>query len=119
MEAHIRKTVADDAITIKPYPGNAEPTPIASTATASYRALQVAVRQSFPDAIVVPGLYIAGSDSKHFVDLADSVYRFMPVRARPEDLSRFHGTNERISIANYVEMIRFYHQLLRNTAQPQ
>jgi carboxypeptidase PM20D1 len=119
VEAHIRKTVADDAITIKPYPGNAEPTPIASTATASYRALQVAVRQSFPDAIVVPGLYIAGSDSKHFVDLADSVYRFMPVRARPEDLSRFHGTNERISIANYVEMIRFYHQLLRNTAQPQ
>ena len=39
------------------------------------------------------------------------------MRARPEDLSRFHGTNERISVANYVEAIQFYHQLLRNTTQ--
>lgn len=119
VQAHIRKTIANDAITIKPYPGNAEPTPVTSSQSASYRMLQVAVRQAFPDVLVLPGLYIAGSDSRHFVDLADSVFRFSPVRARPEDLQRFHGTNERISIANYTEMIQFYHQLLRNTAQPQ
>ena len=38
------------------------------------------------------------------------------VRARPEDLPRFHGTNERISSANLAELVRFYHQLLRNAA---
>jgi carboxypeptidase PM20D1 len=42
----------------------------------------------------------AGSDSHHFVDIADSIYRFSPVRAKPEDLSRLHGTNERIAVAN-------------------
>ncbi|VTU21139.1 Succinyl-diaminopimelate desuccinylase [Variovorax sp. SRS16] len=119
VQEHIRKTVDDPAITIKAYPGNAEPTPVASSTSDSYRMLQTTVQQTFPDAIVVPGLYIAASDSRHFVDIADSVYRFEPVRARPEDLGRFHGTNERVSIANYVEMIQFYHQLLRNTAQPQ
>ena len=36
------------------------------------------------------------------------------MRATPEDLKRFHGTNERISTANYVEMIQFYHQLIGN-----
>ena len=45
---------------------------------------------------------------------ATHVYKFSPVRAKPEDLPRFHGTNERISTANYAEMIQFYHQLLRN-----
>ena len=117
VEQHIRKTIANEAITIKAYPGNAEPTPVASSTSASYRTLQQAVQQAFPEAAVVPGLYIAGSDSRHFVDVADNVYRFSPIRARNDDLKRFHGTNERLSIANYVEMIQFYHQLLRNTAQ--
>lgn len=119
VEAHIRKTIDDDAIAIKPYPGNSEPSPVSPTDSLGYRAIAQSVRQVFPDAIVAPGLMIAATDSRHFSILSDAVYRFSPVRARPEDLSRFHGTNERILIANYVEMIRFYHQLLRNTAQPQ
>jgi len=41
---------------------------------------------------------------------------FSPVRASAEDLKRFHGTNERISTANYVEMIQFYHQLIGNAS---
>jgi len=56
------------------------------------------------------------TDSRHFIGIADTIYRFSPVRAHPQDLARFHGTNERISIANYVELIQFYHQLLTNTA---
>ena len=55
----------------------------------------------------------------HFSILSDSVYRFSPFRVKPEDLARFHGTNERIAIANYGEAIQFYQQLLRDTAQPQ
>ena len=50
--------------------------------------------------------------------LADNVYRFSPVRATEKDLSRFHGTDERISIKNYSEMIAFYHRLISETAQP-
>jgi carboxypeptidase PM20D1 len=38
------------------------------------------------------------------------------VRAGPEDLSRFHGTNERISTSNLAELIRFYHRLLSQGA---
>ncbi|KWT82924.1 MULTISPECIES: M20 family peptidase [unclassified Variovorax] len=119
VEAHIRKTIDNDTIAIKPYPGNSEPSPVSPTDSLGYRTIAQSVRQVFPDAIVAPGLMIAATDSRHFSILSDAVYRFSPVRARPEDLSRFHGTNERILIANYVEMIRFYHQLLRNTAQPQ
>jgi len=44
------------------------------------------------------------------------VFRFSPVRAKPEDLSRFHGTNERISLANLADLIRFYQRLLQTSA---
>jgi carboxypeptidase PM20D1 len=117
VEAHIRKTVENDAIAIKQYPGNSEPSPVSPIDSMGYRAIAQSVRQIFPDAIVAPGLMIAATDSRHFTILSDAVYRFSPIRARSEDLPRFHGTNERISIANYIEMIQFYHQLLRNTAQ--
>jgi carboxypeptidase PM20D1 len=54
------------------------------------------------------------------VPIADHVFRFSPVRVRESDLSRFHGTNERLSIANLVEMADFYHRLLSapGTAAP-
>ena len=59
---------------------------------------------------------IGATDSRHFAACRDHIYRFSPVRAKAEDLPRFHGTNERISIANLGELIRFYHRLLRNAA---
>lgn len=40
--------------------------------------------------------------------LTQNIYRFIPVRAGPGDLARFHGTNERIGIDNYAELIAFF-----------
>jgi len=120
VEAHLRKALANDAIQIKPHPGNSEPSPISPTDGTGYRAIEEAVRQTFPDAIVAPGLMTAGTDSRHLGLVSDQVFRFSPFRASGEALERFHGTNERLAVSNYGEMIRFYHQLLRNTAaQPQ
>ena len=38
------------------------------------------------------------------------------VKAASEDLSRFHGTNERMASANLVDLIRFYHRLVQQSA---
>lgn len=38
------------------------------------------------------------------------------MRAKPADLARFHGTNERMAVRNLAEMIRFYHRLLTEGA---
>lgn len=119
VEAHLRKALGNDAIQIKAYPGNSEPSPVSPTDSAGYLAVQKAVREVFSDAVVAPGLMTAATDSRHFTGLSDSVYRFSPFRVKNEDLARFHGNNERLAISNYVEMIQFYHQLLRNTTQPQ
>ncbi|MEJ8821294.1 M20 family peptidase [Variovorax humicola] len=117
VEGHLRKALDNDAIKIKAYPGNAEPSPVSPTDSTGYRTIERTVRQSFPDAVVAPGLMTAATDSRHFSIISKAVFRFSPIRVKAEDLQRFHGTDERVSIANYAEMIGFYHQLLRNTAQ--
>lgn len=114
VEAYLRKTLANDDIKIKRYPGNSEPSPVSPTDSNGYRAIQQAVRQTFPDAVVAPGLMTAATDSRHFSLVSDAVYRFSPFHLKGEDLTRFHGTNERLSVVNYGEMIGFYHQLLSN-----
>jgi len=119
VEAHLKRALGNDAIQVKRYPGNSEPSPVSPTDGDGYRSIERAVRQTFPDAVVAPGLMTAATDSRLFSLVSDSVYRFSPFRVKGEDLARFHGTNERIAIANYGEAIQFYHQLLQNTAQPQ
>ena len=103
------------------YPGNSEPSPVAPTDAPGYRAIeQHGAPAASPTPSSRPGLMIGGD---RLAPLRRRRRRRLPASRRcarkPEDLTRFHGTNERISIANYAEMIQFYHQLLRNAAQPQ
>ncbi|WP_322514669.1 M20 family peptidase [Rhodopseudomonas palustris] len=113
---HVRTSVANDRIAIQGFEGNFDPPPVTGTAGPSYVALNRTIREIFPDVIVAPGLMIAATDSRHYSAVADNILRFSPVRATSEDLKRFHGTNERISIKNYADMIRFYVRLIQNTA---
>ncbi len=112
------KSKAGDRFELIALPGAAEPSPVSPTASQSYQLLNRTVRSLYPGVVVSPGLMIAATDSRHFTPVSDHIYRFSPVRARPEDLSRFHGTNERIATANLAELVRFYHQLLRNLNVP-
>lgn len=117
MIEHIRKTVGNDALHITALPGNSEPSQVAASDSAAYQTLNRTVREVFADTIVAPGLMLGATDSRHFEKLSQHIFKFSPVRATSDDLPRFHGTNERISVKNYVEMIRFYHQLLINSSK--
>ncbi|MBX3660648.1 MAG: M20 family peptidase [Ramlibacter sp.] len=113
---HVKDKAGNDKFELSALPGSADPSPISPTASSSYQLINRTVRSLFPDVVVAPGLMIAATDSRHFSAISDHIYRFSPVRAKAEDLSRFHGTNERIATTNLAELVRFYHQLLSNTA---
>lgn len=116
--AHVRRVLANEAITVTPGPGNSEPSRVTRSDTPAYRLLNQTIRQTFPTAVVAPGLMLGATDSRHFEALTDNVFKFSPVRAGLDDLARFHGTNERLASAGYADMIRFYHQLIINGAAP-
>ena len=67
--------------------------------------------------LVAPGLFVGFSDSRLYTKLGNDIYGFLPIWAEAEDLDRIHGTNERISIENYEQVVRFYIQLINNFAQ--
>lgn len=116
---HTQQVAAIPGLKVTKGPGWSEPSRVAATDSPAFQLINRTVRQLHPAVIVAPGLMIGATDSRYFDAVADNVFKFSPVRAKPEDLKRFHGTNERISIANYVELIQFYHQLVRNAAGPQ
>ncbi len=96
--------------------GFSEPSKISRTDAPGYAAIARTIRSLHPNMVVSPSLMLGGTDARHFDEVADNVYRFSPVRAGPDDLPRFHGTNERISLTNYTEMIQFYFEFLNNAA---
>jgi carboxypeptidase PM20D1 len=113
---HVRHAIDDERVGIEVLPQSSEASPVASQTSDGYGLISRTVRELFPGVVVAPGLMIGGTDSRHMAAVAENVYRFSPVRARAEDLSRFHGTDERISVDNYVEMIRFYRTLIHHAA---
>lgn len=116
-----RALVADatgsDAFELFALPGAVDASKVAPTDSAQYALINRTVREVFPGTLVAPGLMIGGTDSIHLGEISDHIFKFSPVRAGPQDLPRFHGTNERIAIRNYVELIRFYHRLLTQGAK--
>lgn len=118
--AHVHSHVADAApggqFELVALPGAVDASKVAPTDSAQYRTLNQTIREVFPDALVAPGLMVAGTDSIHYGAICDHIFKFSPIRANAEDLKRFHGTNERLSVANYQDAIRFYHRLIPQVA---
>ncbi|CAM5797442.1 M20 family peptidase [Rhizobacter fulvus] len=113
---HVNTVVKNPAIKVEKAEGFSEASKVAATDAPGFQLISRTLRQLHPDVVVAPGLMLGATDSRHFDGIADNIYKFSPVRAKPEDLKRFHGTNERISTANYVDLIQFWHQLIGNSA---
>lgn len=112
----IRGIIDDSRVQVETFGSFVEdPSPISSTEVSAFQILQSTIRQVFPDAVVAPYLLVGATDSRYYRRLTENVYRFQPLRLRQEDLTRIHGTNERVSIEGYEQSIRFYRQLILNS----
>jgi carboxypeptidase PM20D1 len=112
----VDQIISDIDVKVTQYGHAVEASAVSDQDSPEFRALHRTIRQVFPDTVVAPSLVIGGTDSKHYEKIAENSFRFIPMRLEKEDLKRIHGKDERISIENYGEIIRFYVQLLRNTA---
>jgi len=111
----VRRAIDDPHVEIRNVPpGPREPSPISSVDTESFRLLERTMRQVVPAALVVPWLVVGGTDSRNFTSISAEVYRIGAMRLGPDDTKRAHGTDERVSIEAYADMVRFFVQLLTN-----
>jgi carboxypeptidase PM20D1 len=116
---HVREAVADGGIDVAPGSDfNSEAGAPAPLDNAAFALLSRTALETFPDAVVSTGLVIGATDARHYEPVVDARYNFSPSRLRPADLGTVHGTDERIAVADYLDMIRFHVRLLRNWAAP-
>ena len=74
------------------------------------------LREVYGEVAVTPGLMIAGSDSRHYGQIADNAYRFNPFKLTQADLAGFHGANEKMKVADFVMGIKAYIQIIGHGA---
>ncbi len=114
---HVKQAVDDPRVEIEALPKRREASPPSATSGEGWELLARSVREVHPDAVVSPYLMLAGTDSRHFRGLTENVYRFMPLRLELADTKRIHGTNERISVPQYADLIRVYRRFLENSVR--
>ena len=115
----VKQVIADPRVEVGILEGSvaSQPSPVSRDLGPGFRAIAEAIRATFPQAAVAPGLFVAATDSRHYQAVAEDVYRFMPYVMRPADRARIHGTNERLSEDNFRAYLRFYAQVLQAAGQ--
>jgi carboxypeptidase PM20D1 len=111
---HVRGTVGPDvSVEVK---RAQEPPAVADPGSAQFATLAEIIGEVFGVAAVAPWVLTGATDSRHFVGVADQVLRFSPFVASAEDLKRFHGTGERIRLADADRAVGFFRTLLERVA---
>ena len=114
IKTHLTNVIADDRVKIsvegKPNPAS----PISPFDSKGYTILDQSIKEVFPNLLTSPSLVIAATDARYYYKISPNVYRFMPNYINPENLACFHGIDERVSVEEFENGIRFYRQLILN-----
>ena len=109
---YLKKAVKDDAVEITVLE-SFEPSPISETGCESWDKVAAAVAETWPGCIVSPYLMVQCSDSRHYRDLSNHVYRFSAMDMTAEERRSIHGNNEKIRLESIGRAVEFYIRLMR------
>lgn len=111
---HVNQVVADERVkvTVEGKPNNASP--ISPISSKGYTIINQSIKEIFPNLLTAPNMVIAATDARYYYKISSNVYRFMPNYINPENLACFHGIDERVSVSEFENGIRFYRQLILN-----
>ncbi len=110
---YLEDLIGDDAVSVRAVGDmRSEPSPLARLEGAGFDALRRALATTHPEVPLAPNMVTGATDSRHFADLTADIYRFSPMILGESDLPRLHGTNERIAVDDYLDLIDYYAALL-------
>lgn len=110
--AYIRRVIGDDSITLTAKDAM-EPSPVSRTDCPAWDKVVSAISTTWQGCVVTPYLMIQCSDSRHYRDLSDRVYRFSAMDLTAEERRTIHGHNERIRLEAVGRAVEFYIRLMR------
>jgi len=114
---HINRAINDPRVKVSILGRANEASKVSDPNSDWYQMLSNSIQEIYPDAVVAPLLEIGATDSRHFQELSDNIFRFTPAFLNAEDLERAHNINERIGADNYGQVIKFYALFIQNSEQ--
>ncbi|MDH3806750.1 MAG: M20 family peptidase, partial [Gammaproteobacteria bacterium] len=77
---HVKSIVENADVEVRlPRGSGVAASPVSSWESTGYRAVERAVRETYGEVVITPGLMIGGTDSRHYGKVADDAYRFNPM----------------------------------------
>ena len=112
---HIRKVVRNKDIDIEFIKGK-EASKVSPTNTRAFQTLTDLSHSMNKDNIVAPYLVMGGTDSYHYEDICENIYRYAPFTVDTELLLTTHSTNERCPVEQLTEGVQFFKRYMRRMA---
>ena len=109
---YLKKTVNDPSVEITALE-SFDPSPVSETDCPAWDKVAAAVAGTWPGCVVSPYLMVQCSDSRHYRDLSNHVYRFSAMDLSAEERSTIHGNNERIRLDTVAKAVEFYIRLMK------
>ncbi|MEO0882136.1 MAG: M20 family peptidase [Pseudomonadota bacterium] len=114
--AHVERVTADiEGLTVEVNQDGGIGSPasnVSPTDNNAYGVLAAVAGRVSGGAPVGPGLVIGATDARYAGVISDNVYRFVPSLVSMDEISGFHGTNERLSVENVGRMTEGYAQII-------
>lgn len=109
---YLNKVVKDERVEITALE-SFEPSPISETGCEAWNKVASAVASTWHGCIVSPYLMVQCSDSRHYRDLSNHVYRFSAMDLTAQERKSIHGNNEGIRLETICKAVEFYLRLLK------
>lgn len=110
--ARLRRIIGDKKVVLEVVQSS-EPSEVSPTDSQQFALLSEAIGASYPDAVVVPYVLLAASDSRTFTPISDHVYRFSPFVLSRAQRQSIHGVGEHLSVDSLGRGVHFYREVLR------
>jgi len=110
--AYIKNVVGDDDVKLTNL-HSMEPSRISRTDCEGWRVVSNACAGTWQGCIVAPYLMVQCSDSRHYGEISDKVYRFSAMHMTAEERRLIHGNDERIRLESVGKAVEFFMRIMK------
>ena len=110
--AYIQRVVGDADVKLTNLHGM-EPSPVSRTDCEGWRVVKNACAGTWQGCIVAPYLMVQCSDSRHYGEISDKVYRFSAMHMTAEERHLIHGNDERIRLEAVGKAAEFFMRIMK------
>ena len=104
---YVKRVIGDKNVEIRMLEG-ANPSRISRIDVEGYDIVKQAIQHTWRGSVVAPYLMVQCSDSRHYGEISDRVYRFSAMDLTSEEMDSIHGNDEHIRLETISSAVEFF-----------